>query len=155
MYKRQGIAAIVFADLKNHRSLDIEFNLEQAVKFEGQTGPYLQYTSVRIASILKNKGFDVHKSKIDVFEKPHYFDLIKQISLFKSIIERAALERAPSIIARYLLNLAQSFNKFYSLEKINVEEETTRNANFALAKATRIVLNEGLRLLGIQYVNEM
>ncbi len=139
--------------------------------------PYLQYTSVRIASILKNKGFDVHKSKIDVFEKPHYFDLIKQISLFKSIIERAALERAPSIIARYLLNLAQSFNKFYSLEKINVEEETTRNeigrahvcehsfptrrssdlrnANFALAKATRIVLNEGLRLLGIQYVNEM
>ncbi len=153
--KAVGIAAIVFADLKNHRSLDIEFNLEQAVKFEGQTGPYLQYTSVRIASILKNKGFDVHKSKIDVFEKPHYFDLIKQISLFKSIIERAALERAPSIIARYLLNLAQSFNKFYSLEKINVEEETTRNANFALAKATRIVLNEGLRLLGIQYVNEM
>ena len=153
--KAVGIAAIVFADLKNHRSLDIEFNLEQAVKFEGQTGPYLQYTSVRIASILKNKGFDVHKCKIDVFEKPHYFDLIKQISLFKSIIERAALERAPSIIARYLLNLAQSFNKFYSLEKINVEEETTRNANFALAKATRIVLNEGLRLLGIQYVNEM
>lgn len=153
--KAVGIAAIVFADLKNHRSLDIEFNLEQAVKFEGQTGPYLQYTSVRIASILKNKGFDVHKCKIDVFEKPHYFDLIKQISLFKSIIERAALERAPSIISRYLLNLAQSFNKFYSLEKINVEEETTRNANFALAKATRIVLNEGLRLLGIQYVNEM
>ncbi|MDE7263879.1 MAG: arginine--tRNA ligase [Anaeroplasmataceae bacterium] len=153
--KAVGIAAIVFGDLKNHRSLDIEFNLEQAVKFEGQTGPYLQYTGVRIASILKNKGFDFKKMDIDVFEKPHYFDLVKQISLFKSTIERAAIERAPSVIAKYLLGLAQSFNKFYSVEKINVEEETIRNSNFVLAKATRNVINEGLRLLGIQYVDEM
>lgn len=153
--KAVGISAIVFADLKNHRSLDIEFNLEQAVKFEGQTGPYLQYTSVRITSILKNKSFDIQNCAIEVFEKPHYFELIKQISMFQSIIERAAIERAPSVVARYLLSLAQSFNKFYSLEKINVEEEKVRNANFALSKATQVVLNEGLRLLGIQYVNEM
>ncbi|MDE5547042.1 MAG: arginine--tRNA ligase [Anaeroplasmataceae bacterium] len=153
--KAVGIAAIVFGDLKNHRSLDIEFNLEQAVKFEGQTGPYLQYTSVRIASILKNKDFDVNQCNIDVFEKPHYFELVKQISLFKLTIERAAIERAPSVIAKYLLGLAQSFNKFYSIEKINVEEEQIRNSNFALAFATRIVINEGLRLLGIDYVDEM
>lgn len=153
--KAVGIAAIVFGDLKNHRSLDIEFNLEQAVKFEGQTGPYLQYTGVRIASILKGKTFDVSKCNIDVFDKPHYFELIKQISLFQSTIERAAIERAPSVIAKYLLGLAQCFNKFYSLEKINVEDEMIRNSNFAVAKATRIVINEGLRLLGIQYVNEM
>ncbi|MDE6241627.1 MAG: arginine--tRNA ligase [Anaeroplasmataceae bacterium] len=153
--KAVGIAAIVFGDLKNHRSLDIEFNLEQAVKFEGQTGPYLQYTSVRIASILKNKDFDVNQCNIDVFEKPHYFELVKQISLFKVTIERAAIERAPSVVAKYLLGLAQSFNKFYSIEKINVEEEQIRNSNFALAFATRIVINEGLRLLGIDYVDEM
>ncbi len=153
--KAVGLAAIVFADLKNHRSLDIEFNIEQAVKFEGQTGPYLQYTSVRIASILKEKTFDLSKCNIELFEKPHYFELVRQISLFQSIIERAAIERAPSVIAKYLLSLAQSFNKFYSIEKINVEEESIRNSNFALAHATRIVLNEGLRLLGIQYVNEM
>ncbi|MCM1131701.1 MAG: arginine--tRNA ligase [Roseburia sp.] len=153
--KAVGIAAIVFGDLKNHRSLDIEFNLEQAVKFEGQTGPYLQYTSVRIASILKNKDFDVSHCNIDVFEKPHYFELVKQISLFKITLERAAIERAPSVVAKYLLGLAQSFNKFYSIEKINVEDEEIRNSNFALAYATRTVINEGLRLLGIDYVDEM
>ncbi|MDE7213645.1 MAG: arginine--tRNA ligase, partial [Anaeroplasmataceae bacterium] len=153
--KAVGIAAICFGDLKNHRSLDIEFNLEQAVKFEGQTGPYLQYTGVRIASILKNKTFDVNQCNIEVFEKPHYFELVKQISLFKATIERAAIERAPSVVAKYLLGLAQSFNKFYSIEKINVEDEQIRNSNFALAFATRTVINEGLRLLGIDYVDEM
>ena len=153
--KAVGIAAIAFGDLKNHRSLDIEFNLEQAVKFEGQTGPYLQYTSVRIASILKNKDFDIMNCEKEVFDKPHYFELVKQISFFQSTIERAALERAPSVLAKYLLGLAQSFNKFYSLEKINTEDERIRNSNFAVAKATRIVINEGLRLLGIQYVDEM
>ena len=153
--KAVGIAAIVFGDLKNYRGLDAEFDIEQSVKFEGQTGPYLQYTGVRIASILKDKAFDIQKCNIEVFEQPHYFEIIKQISLFQSILEKAALESAPSILAKYLLGLAQSFNKFYSSEKINAEEEMLRNSNFAVAKATRIVLNEGLRLLGIKYVNEM
>lgn len=153
--KQVGIAAIVFGDLKNFRGLDVEFNLEQSVKFEGQTGPYLQYTGVRIASILRDKDFDINNCNKELFSKPHYFELVKQISQFNSTIEKAALEYAPSVIAKYLLNLAQSFNKFYSLEKINVEDEKNRNTNFVLAKAVRIVLNEGLRLLGIQYLEEM
>lgn len=153
--KAVGIAAIVFGDLKNYRGLDTEFDIEQSVKFEGQTGPYLQYTGVRIASILKDREFDTENCDIEVFEKPHYFELVRQISLFQNTIEKAAMESAPSVIAKYLLGLAQSFNKFYSLEKINVEEEKIRNSNFALSKATRIVLNEGLRLLGIQYLDEM
>ena len=153
--KNVGIAAIVFGDLKNFRGLDAEFDIEQSVKFEGQTGPYLQYTGVRIASILRDKEFDINNCDIEVFDKPHYFDLVRQISMFKATIEKAANEYAPSIIAKYLLNLAQSFNKFYSMEKINVEEDKVRNSNFALAKATRIVLNEGLRLLGIHYLEEM
>ncbi|MDE5714935.1 MAG: arginine--tRNA ligase [Anaeroplasmataceae bacterium] len=153
--KAVGIAAIVFGDLKNYRGLDAEFDIEQSVKFEGQTGPYLQYTGVRIASILRGKTIEVENMNINVFEKPHYFELIKQISLFKSIIERSANEYAPSILAKYLLGLAQSFNKFYSLEKINTDDEQLRNSNFAVAKATRIILNEGLRLLGIPYVEEM
>lgn len=153
--KYVGISAIVFGDLKNYRGLDVEFNLEQSVKFEGQTGPYLQYTGVRIASILKNKDFNLENCNCDLFERPHYFELVKLISSFKSTIEKAAYEYAPSVIAKYLLNLAQSFNKFYSLEKINVEDEKNRNTNFALAKTVRIVLNEGLRLLGIHYLEEM
>ncbi len=153
--KNVGIAAIVFGDLKNFRGLDIEFNIQESVKFEGQTGPYLQYTGVRIASILRNKEFDYNNIDVSLFNKPHYFELVKMIADFKSTVERAANELAPSVIAKYLLNLAASFNKFYSLEKINVEDEVIRNTNFALAKAIRIVLNEGLRLLGIKYLEEM
>ena len=153
--KYVGIAAIVFGDLKNFRGLDVEFNLEQSVKFEGQTGPYLQYTGVRIASILRDKTFDITNCDTSLFEKPHYFELAKEVAAFRGTVERAANELAPSVIAKYLLGLAQSFNKFYSLEKINVEDERVRNTNFALAKSVRIVLNEGLRLLGIHYLEEM
>lgn len=153
--KYVGIAAIVFGDLKNYRGLDVEFNIEQSVKFEGQTGPYLQYTGVRIASILRDKEFDVNNCDITLFEKPHYFEIVRQVAAFKSTIEKSAIEYAPSVIAKYLLGLASSFNKFYSLEKINSEDEKARNTNFMLAKAVRIVLNEGLRLLGIKYLEEM
>ena len=97
----------------------------------------------------------MNNCNIEVFEKPHYFELVKQIAAFKSTVEKAANEYAPSVIARYLLSIAQSFNKFYSVEKINVEDEMVRNSNFTLAKATRIVINEGLRLLGIKFLNEM
>lgn len=150
-----GTGAVIFADLKNHRTLDIEFDINQSVKFEGQTGPYLQYTGVRIASILKENAFDFNNADYSVFEKPHYFELLKMISSFKSTVERAASEYAPSIVAKYLLSLAQSFNKFYSLEKINALEEKTRNTNLALACAIRVVLTEGLRILGIKSVEKM
>lgn len=153
--RKVGVAAIVFGDLKNQRELDIEFNLESSVQFEGQTGPYLQYTGVRIASILKDKNLDLSKINAKIYEKPHYFELVKFLSNFGSIVEKAALDRAPSVIAKYLLSLAQSFNKFYSIEKINADEDDVRNTNFALAKCVRIILNEGLRLLGIHYLDQM
>ena len=153
--KYVGISAIVFADLKNYRALDIEFNIDDAVRFEGQTGPYLQYTSVRIASILKNNEFDINNIDSSLFSKPHYFELVKEISQFKSTIERAQEEYSPSVIAKYLLQLAASFNHFYSIEKIINPDEKIRNTNLALAKSIRIVLNEGLRLLGIHYLDEM
>lgn len=153
--KKVGIAAVVFGDLKNHRSLDIEFDLEQSVQFEGQTGPYLQYTSVRIASILKDAKYDSLNIDKSLYEKAHYFELVKLISSFPQAIERAADEYAPSIVARHLLSIAQSFNKFYSIEKINSDDEKTRNTNMSLALAVRTILNEGLRLLGIHYLDEM
>ena len=82
--KNVGIAAIVFADLKNYRGLDIEFNIQDAVKFEGQTGPYLQYTGVRIASILRDKSFDINNIDKSLFAKAHYFELAKMVSEFKA-----------------------------------------------------------------------
>ncbi len=150
-----GIASIVFADLKNYRGLDIEFDLDQATKFEGQTGPYLQYTGVRIASIIKDSKIDLDNIDYSLFEKENYFELVKLVGDFKDVIIGAAKEYAPSVIARYLLDLASSFNKFYASEKINSEDEIIRNTNYALAKSVRIVLNEGLRLLGIKYLEKM
>lgn len=150
-----GIGAIVFNDLKNHRTNDVEFNLEQMLKFEGQTGPYLQYTGVRIASIINNQEIDINNIDSKLFEAPHYFELIKLIGSFKNVIERAALEYAPSVVAKYLLSLAQSFNGFYAKEKINALDLKVRNTNYALALSCRIIINEGLRLLGMDYVDKM
>ena len=92
----------------------------------------------------------VDRAKCILIERQNYSEMEAH-----RYIEKAAMECAPSLIARYLLSLAQSFNKFYSLEKINALNENVRNSNFALAKAIRIVINEGLRLLGISYVDEM
>lgn len=153
--RKVGVAAVVFNDLKNFRGLDYEFDINQMVRFDGLTGPYLQYTSVRINSILASNSFDVNNMDTSLFIKAHYFDLVRQIASFKQTIEKAANEYSPNIIAKYLLAVAQSFNKFYALEKINATEEKVRNTNFALAYAVRIIINEGLILLGIEPVEKM
>lgn len=153
--RKVGVAAVVFNDLKNFRGLDYEFDINQMVRFDGLTGPYLQYTSVRINSILGTNSFDVNNMDTSLFIKSHYFELVRQIASFKQTIEKAANEYSPNIIAKYLLAIAQSFNKFYALEKINVSDEKVRNTNFALAYAVRTIINEGLALLGIESVEKM
>lgn len=153
--RKVGVAAVVFNDLKNFRGLDYEFDINQMVRFDGLTGPYLQYTSVRINSILETNNFDVNNMDTSLFIKSHYFELVRQIASFKQTIEKAANEYSPNIIAKYLLAIAQSFNKFYALERINVSDEKVRNTNFALAYAVRTIINEGLALLGIESVEKM
>lgn len=153
--RKVGVAAVVFNDLKNFRGLDYEFDINQMVRFDGLTGPYLQYTSVRINSILETNNFDVNNMDTSLFIKSYYFELVRQIASFKQTIEKAANEYSPNIIAKYLLAIAQSFNKFYALEKINVSDEKVRNTNFALAYAVRTIINEGLALLGIESVEKM
>lgn len=153
--KKVGCGAVVFNDLKNHRTLDYEFDMENMLKFEGQTGPYLQYTGVRIASILRSGTYDINVIDEELFEKDIYFELARSIGEFKDVIYKASNENAPSVIAKYLLGLAQIFNRFYSNVKINVEDIKIKNTNFMIAHATRIIINEGLRLLGIEYVDQM
>ncbi|MGL4949049.1 MAG: arginine--tRNA ligase [Anaeroplasmataceae bacterium] len=153
--KSVGVGAIVFNDLKNHRTSDIDFDLDQMLKFEGQTGPYVQYTIVRILSVLSNCELDNKNIDISIFNQPHYFELIKLIDSFGSIILKSSEEYSPSIIAKYLLLMAQTFNKFYSIEKINNENEVIKNTNFSMCFAIKTILIEGLRLLGIDSVNKM
>ena len=152
--KKIGIGAVIFNDLKNHRSLDYEFNLESMLKFEGQTGPYLQYTDVRIKSILNSCTMN-DKFDYSLFKKPHYYALIKDIDEFGLTINKAIEENAPSVICKYLLNLASDFNTFYGLEKINNEDEVIRNTNLKLLKSIKIVLEEGLRLIDINPLERM
>lgn len=153
--RKVGCGAVVFNDLKNHRTLDYDFDMEKMLKFEGQTGPYLQYTGVRIASILRGNPYDANNLDVSLFDDATYFELSRTIGEFKIIVAKACSEDAPSVIAKYLLGLAQTFNKFYANVKINASDEKVRNTNFMIAHATRIVINEGLRLLGIEYVEQM
>jgi arginyl-tRNA synthetase len=153
--KNVAIGAIIYNDLKNERHLDVDFNLENMLKFEGQTGPYLQYSSVRIESILKGYDINVDLADESVFEQDHYFEIVKQLAQFPNILHRARDLYAPSVISKYIMSLAQSFNSFYGKERIAVEDQKILNANLMFARSIQIVLNEGLRLLGIKALKEM
>ena len=153
--KAVGIGAIIFNDLKNERHLNVDFNLQNMLKFEGQTGPYLQYTGVRIHSILKGQTVNHHKVNLSYFEEDHYFEIIKLLAQFPIMLERAKDTHMPSVIARYLMNLAQGFNSFYGKQRIQVEDEGHLMANLLFLESIEIVLKEGLRILGIESLEEM
>lgn len=150
-----GVSAVIFNDLKNYRTNDVEFNLEEMVNFIGQTGPYLQYTSVRISSVLNDTKCSIDNVDYHLFEQDHSFDLIKAISQYGEIIVKAKEEYSPSVVAKYLLGLASYFNTFYAKEKINVENEIERNTKMCLISVIRQILDEGMKLLGMQVIRKM
>jgi len=149
-----ALSAIIFNDLKQDRNLDIEFDLEEMLSFEGLTGPYLQYSSVRMASLLKAQTL-TSKIAYELFEDELYFKLIKEVSVFNELLEKSLEADAPYLISRYLLNLAALFNRFYSSHKIIVNEEIVKNTNLTLTFVVRTVLNEGLKLLNMTVLDEM
>ena len=152
--KKIGVGAIIFNDLKNDRNLDIDFNLEEMLSFEGLTGPYLQYSSVRIYSMLKQQTLnDLIDARL--FDNELYYKLRGGLSQFSLILDRVIIENGPHVLSRYLLNLASVFNQFYGAHKVIVEDETIKNTNLLLIQAVRVVLNEGMRLLGMEYLDEM
>jgi arginyl-tRNA synthetase len=153
--KAVGVGAIIFNDLKNERHLDVDFNLENMLKFEGMTGPYLQYSSVRIESILKEVKLDATLINPDYYLEDHYFEVIKLLAQFPSVIERAKDNNAPNQIARYITSLAQAFNSFYGKQRLLVEDAGQLQSNMHFIKAIQIVINEGLRLLGMKSLKEM
>ncbi len=153
--KAVGVGAIIFNDLKNERHLDVDFNLANMLKFEGQTGPYLQYSSVRIESILKEHALSKKAIDFNYFLEDHYFEVVKLLDQFPEVIKKAMLTNSPNLVARYTLSLAQSFNSFYGKQRINVENEAHKEANLYFIKAIQIVINEGLRLLGMTALKEM
>lgn len=149
-----GVGAVIFNDLKNYRTNDIEFNLEDILKFEGETGPYLQYTYARIMSLLNNRkniNIDFKKASINEYE----WYLIFRLYQFKDCVVSAKINYDPSIIAKYLIDIAQDFNKWYANEKFIDDDEYQTEARLLVAYATSIVLKEGMRILGIEALNKM
>jgi len=153
--EKVGVSAIIFNDLKNHRIHNIEFDLEKMLQFEGETCPYLQYTSVRINSILEQVNTLDNNILPVLFNKQHYFEFIKALDKYPTILGRAVRENDPSILSKYTLGLATSFNKLYSLEKILVDDSLVRNTNLLLSKCVKTVINESMRLLGMSVIEEM
>lgn len=150
-----GIGAVIFNDLKNDRTLNIEFDLDGMLKFEGQTGPYLLYSIVRIFSILKSNTLDVSQVDYTLYQDENYYSLIKVLDQFPSIIQRAAESYTPSTVAKYLLQLSQEFNTFYAKIKINDNNDVVRQTNLLLVESILNILIEGLRLLGMKHLEAM
>lgn len=152
--KMVGVGAVIFNDLKNYRTNDIDFNLQDILKFEGETGPYLQYTYARIKSLLSHKiNTEINYSEIVIDE--YIWNIVFKLSDFKNIIIKAKEGYDPSIIAKYLLELAGLFNKFYANVKIIDNDEINSAFRLNVADAVSIVIKEGLRILGIETPNKM
>ncbi len=142
-----GVGAIVFYYLSNNRMKDINFVMEDALSFEGNTGPYVQYTYARACSILSKNG----EPKRDVPMKltaPEESALIKTLARFPEKVLEAVRDYEPSVIARYILDVAAAFNRFYHECKIlNAEDEEVRNTRCMLTLAAKTVLGNAFGLI--------
>lgn len=157
-----GTGAVVFFALSNSRIKDIVFGYDKVLNFDGETGPYCQYTNARCNSILRKLGnleeylkaplTDEELAGVDNKESDA---LITLISNFGSVLSDAVARYEPSIVTRYVVDVAQSFNKFYLENRILNADESQKRARVALVYATHVVLKEGLRLIGVQTPEEM
>lgn len=156
--KMVGVGAIIFNDLSNNRVKDEIFDWNQILNFAGETGPYLQYTYVRTQSILRNAGIE-EKSLLEAdFTKlldKEGIEVIKLLGSFETAVVNATNKNEPSIISRYLIDVAQSFSRFYNEHQIICEEEETKKARVALTKAVGTVVKTGLSILGIKTPEKM
>ncbi|MEJ6400482.1 arginine--tRNA ligase [Nicoliella lavandulae] len=149
-----GVGAIIFGDLKNDKMDSINFVLEEQLRFEGETGPYVQYSRVRAESILRKvPDFDPETSSRDL-DDPEAWEIVKLLNDFPTIVKTACAEFEPSVIAKYSLRLAKAFNKYYAHTRI-LDDVAQRDARLSLVKSVSIVLKESLRLLGVKSPDEM
>ena len=148
-----GVGAVVFHDLKNDRMDNFDFDLEEVVRFEGDTGPYVQYTNARAQSILRKANKEISMDNLSLNDD-WSFAVAKALADFPAIVEKASEKFEPSIIAKYALDLSKKFNKYYANVRI-LDEDNQLNARLALVQATSIVLTEALRLLGVNAPKEM
>jgi len=149
-----GVGAVKFYDLKTDRRNGYDFDLEAMVSFEGETGPYVQYAYARIQSILRKANFTPSADATYNLSDPESWEIIKLLQDFSRVVKRAAENYDPSLIAKYAINLAQAFNKYYAHTRI-MDESPERGNRLALSYSTAVVLKEALRLLGVDAPEKM
>ena len=155
--KKVGIGAVIFNDLSNNRVKDEIFDWDMILNFQGETGPYIQYTYVRIKSVLEKAGSFLNIKDVDVKEliDDYSQEVLKLIYNFEDTLIAVTEKEEPSILSRYLIDLAKAYSSFYNENKIMVEDEKVQNARLFLSFATAKVLKEGAKLLGIEMPNKM
>ena len=149
-----GVGAVKFYDLKTDRRNGYDFDLEAMVSFEGETGPYVQYAYARIQSILRKANFTPSTDATYSLSDPESWEIIKLLQDFARVVKRASENYDPSLIAKYAINLAQAFNKYYAHTRI-LDESPERDSRLALSYSTAVVLKEALRLLGVDAPEKM
>ncbi|MCX6826918.1 MAG: DALR anticodon-binding domain-containing protein, partial [candidate division Zixibacteria bacterium] len=158
-----GLGAVVFADLSSRKEKDVNFDWEKVLNFEGETGPYLQYTHARLSSLLQHYGKEIPKTaNYSHLDHPEEGRVLELLYRFPYIIEETAATYEPHMISSYLLELASSFNKIYQrkdsagrIDKIISDDADLTGVRMALVNAVKIVIKEGLYLLGIEAPQEM
>lgn len=150
-----GTGAVIFGVLSNNRIKDIVFSYDKVLNFDGETGPYVQYTYARCCSLLKKIGDIGDICDYDTLKKDDAYELIKLIEKYPAVIKEAGKRYEPSLVTRHLLAIASQFNKFYIEQNIMNSEEKERNARLKLVKITRDILRSGMALLGIDCPEQM
>jgi arginyl-tRNA synthetase len=150
--KKVGVGAVLFNDLYNQRIKDVSFSWDKVLNFDGETGPYVQYTHARCCSVVRMaEDFDPAKPvDYSLVTEPDAIALLKEINRFPAVIKDAADKYEPSVVARFAVDVAQAFNKFYNSTRINVEDKELKNARVMLTYLTKNTICEALALLGIE-----
>lgn len=151
-----GVGAVVWGVVYNGRIKDIVFSWDKALNFDGETGPYAQYTHARCCSVLrKSGGYDRAKIDYSALSDEASSALVKAIAEFPAAVSEAAEKYEPYIISRSVINVCSCFNKFYYDNRIMDENEGVRNARLALTDAARNVVKTGLYLVGLEAPEKM
>ena len=155
--KKVGIGAVVFNDLANNRIKDEIFDWDEILNFQGETGPYIQYTYVRTKSVIEKAGGvpTIEHLNFDVLTDEYSKNILKLIYNFEETLIQVTDKNEPSILSRYLIDLAKAFSSFYNENKIIVDDKDVQNARVYLTYAVGQVLKIGAKLLGIEMPNKM
>ncbi|MGJ8741108.1 arginine--tRNA ligase [Clostridium botulinum] len=154
--KKLGIGAVVFTYLKNNRERDIVFDWKEILSFDGETGPYVEYSYARGKSILRKAGELTGEADYSKLSSKEEFELAKLLGGFNDAIMNAIDKLEPAMVTRYVIEVAKAFNKFYNAHGIlNAEDNDVKLARVKLVEATCQVIKNALNLLGIDVVEEM